>query len=356
MPTYKNTERGTWYCKFNYKDIYGKTKQKKKEGFKTQREAKAFEMDFINKASASVDMTFGSLVELYFEDCKKRLKPTSFATKQNEFNDKILPFFKDMPLNTIEATTIRQWQNNLLSNEKPYSPSYLRTLNKQLSSAFNYAVKYYKLPSNPVRLCDPIGKRNDKTMKFWVTDEFNTFITFVSDKPVSKVLFTLLFYTGMRSGEALALTLNDFDFQNNTVSINKNLARLKGKDIILEPKTPKSNRTVTVPLFVCDMIQEYVTKLYGYEPHQRLFNVYKGYLLCEMKRGCKASDVKQIRVHDLRHSHASLLIELGFPPLLISERLGHESVTTTLETYSHLYPNKHSEVSDKLHEIGSKAV
>lgn len=155
----------------------------------------------------------------------------------------------------------------------------------------------------------------------------------------------------MRSGELLALTLNDFDFEAKTVSISKNFTRLNGKDLILTPKTPKSKRTITLPDFICDMVQDYVTHLYDYKPKERLFPVTKSYLDHEMRRGCQKSGVKKIRVHDIRHSHASLLIEQGFPPLLISERLGHEKIQTTLQTYSHLYPNKHSQVADKLQEL-----
>ena len=95
-------------------------------------------------------------------------------------------------------------------------------------------------------------------------------------------------------------------------------------------------------------VKDYADRLYGYDPSDRLFEVTKHYLKHEMERGCKKTGLREIRVHDLRHSHASLLIELGFAPLLISERLGHESVTTTLEIYSHLYPTKHGEVADRL--------
>ena len=158
----------------------------------------------------------------------------------------------------------------------------------------------------------------------------------------------------MRSGELLALTLNDFDFDGQTVNINKNYARLKDEDLILEPKTPKSKRVITIPPFLCDIIKDYSSKLYDYKPDERLFQVTKYYLHHEMDRGCKKSEIKRIRIHDLRHSHASLLIELGFSPLLISERLGHENIETTLQTYSHLYPNKHGEVADKLQTLNKK--
>ena len=170
-------------------------------------------------------------------------------------------------------------------------------------------------------------------------------------KPMSVVIFNLLYWSGMRSGELLALTLNDFDFEVCTVSITKNYARMNGEDLFLEPKTPKSNRKITLPQFVCDLVKNYADRLYGYSPSDRLFETTKHYLKNEMDRGCRKTGLKEIRVHDLRHSHASLLIELGFAPLLISERLGHESVTTTLEIYSHLYPTKQGEVASRLQDF-----
>ena len=106
-----------------------------------------------------------------------------------------------------------------------------------------------------------------------------------------------------------------------------------------------------MPPEVMQLVKDYAATIYDYQPEQRLFQFTKSYLHYEIKRGCKASGVKQIRVHDIRHSHASLLIELGFSPLLISERLGHENIETTLSVYSHLYPNKQSEVAEKLSNL-----
>lgn len=354
MPTYKDEERNTWYCSFYYTDWMGNKKKKKKEGFKTQKEAKAFEREFLERSQASPDMTFENLVILYMEDCKSRLKPTTYANKEYVINLKVLPYFKDMPINKIEASTIRRWQNELLAHENDYSPTYLKTVHNQISAIFNFACKYYKLPSNPARIAGSMGKKNADSMLFWTSTEFNKFIPFVSDKPISKVAFELLFWTGMRSGELLALTLNDFDFVNKTLSVNKNYARHEGEDLILDPKTPKSKRIITIPKFLCDIVQDYANNLYDYDATERLFPVGKHYLHHEMTRGSKKAGVKRIRIHDLRHSHASLLIEEGFSPLLISERLGHENIETTLQTYSHLYPNKHSEVADRLELINDK--
>jgi integrase len=356
MPVYKNEKAGSWFCKFYFTDWTGTRKQKKKEGFQTKREAQEFEREFLNKAHASCDMTFGSLVQLYMEDSKTRLKPTTYSNKEFIINTKLLPFFKDMPINTITPATIRKWQNELLSDPRKYSQTYLKTVNNQASAVFNYAVKYYRLENNPCRLAGTMGKKNADEMEIWTVDEFNRFIKAVEDKPTSKVIFNLLFWTGMRSGEMLALTVEDFDFQANTVSISKNYARHNREDLILPPKTPKSKRVITLPPFLSQMVRAYSTSIYANDPSGRLFGQTKHYLLHEMIRGCKKSGVKRIRIHDLRHSHASFLIEKGFSPLLIADRLGHENIETTLQTYSHLYPNKHSEVATLIEAEHNKTI
>lgn len=317
MPVYKDEQRGTWYAKFNYTDWTGRTKQKMQRGFKTQREAKAFERDFLSKANASPEMTFGHLVELYKEDCKSRSKPTTYEIKEYMINLKILPYFKNLQLNSIEPAIVRKWQNELLTHENSYSQTYLKTVNNQLSAIFNFAVKYYKLPSNPARICGSMGRKNADSMQFWTSEEFNKFISAVH-KDTARIMFEILFWTGIRSGELLALTLNDFDFDSLTTSINKSYARHQNQDLVLEPKTPKSKRIITIPQFLANKVQEYSTKLYDYKPYERLFTYTKYFLNHEMKKGCVKSGVKKIRTHDLCHSHASLLIELGFSPLLIS--------------------------------------
>lgn len=351
MPVYKDEIRGTWYAKFNYVDWTGSIKQKLKRGFSKQKDAKEFERNFLEKSQASPDMSFGNLYELYMEDCKSRLKPTTYRNKEYVIELKIIPFFKDMPLNKIEPATVRKWQNELISSKENYSETYLKTINNQLSAMFNFAMKYYKLPSNPARICGSMGKKNADSMQFWTKEEFYKFLPVISNKVTSKFAFSILFWTGIRSGELLALTLDDFDLEKKILSINKNYARHEGEDLILNPKTPKSKRQITLPQFLCDMTIEYVDALYDYKPNERLFNVTKHYLNHEMKRGCMLSGVKKIRIHDIRHSHASLLIEEGFSPLLISERLGHENIETTLQTYSHLYPNKHGQVAERLNNM-----
>ena len=148
-----------------------------------------------------------------------------------------------------------------------------------------------------------MGKKNADEMNIWTVEEFDKFIEAVSNKPTSVVIFNLLFWTGIRSGEMFALTIDDFDFKNHTVSISKNYARQNKEDLILPPKTPKSKRVVTLPKFLSDMVKDYSNTIYVTDLNGRIFTQTKHYLLHEMNRGCKLSGVKRIRVHDLRHPY-----------------------------------------------------
>lgn len=301
-------------------------------------------------------MSFESLYTEYIEDCSHRLRQTTVENKEAVFKSQILPFFKDIPINKIDALYLRRWQNEILKKEvkgKPLSQTYIKTVNNQVSAILNYAVKFYNLPSNPMHKTGSIGKKHAETMNFWTLDEFQEFIPFVSDKPQSKMMFSLMFWSGMRVGELLALTENDFDRDNLTVSVNKSYTRLRKKDIISKPKTPKSKRLIALPEFLFDYLEEYLDCLYDYSSEDRLFEHTFYFLRHEMNRGTKHSGIKKIRLHDLRHSHASMLIELGVSPILVQERLGHEEIETTLQTYSHLYPNKQQDVAKQLDKLNS---
>ena len=346
MAVYKADHGGrvTWDVKVRYNDWTGERKQKKKEGFTTKREAQEWEANFLNSCKGNVTMTFANLIEKYLKDCEARLAPTTIANKQHIIETKLLPYFGKLTLDKITVTTVRHWQNKLITDPAGYKPTYLKSVHNQLSAIMNFAVKYYGLPKNPAAICGSMGKKHADSMQFWTMDEFNTFIQCVDD-PMLNTIFYLLFYSGMREGEMLALTIADFDFTANTVSITKNYAVVKGKEIIKEPKTPKSKRVVTIPQPVMDMVLAYSKRLYDLRPTDRLFQTSKHTLYHSMIKYCERSGVKKIRIHDIRHSHASMLIEMGVAPLAISERLGHEDIQTTLNTYSHLYPNKQGEIA-----------
>lgn len=236
-------------------------------------------------------------------------------------------------------------------HKKASKDTYLRSVYNQLNAIFNYAVTFYNLRENPCHKAGSIGKKNAEEMKYWTVDEFNKFIAAVSDKPTSRVIFTTLFYTGLREGELLALTPADIDTEKGTLSVKHSYQRIDGRDVITPPKTPKSKRTISIPPFLADMLKEYIGSIYGIKKNNRIFPHTKHYLVKEMTRGCKASGVKKIRIHDLRHSHCALCFSLGFAPLEVAERLGHDDPKTTLRIYAHVYPEAGRQISDKLQEL-----
>lgn len=270
MPVYKNKDNGTWYVMTQYTDWKGERKPKCKQQ-------------------------------------QPRLKESTWQTKENIIQQKILPYFKDRKINEITTKDVRAWQNEMLAyrNEenKSYSSSYLKTLHNQLSAIFNYAVRFYDLRSNPASKAGNMGSEERKEMLFWTKEEYQKFSEAMMDKPLSYYAFQMLYWTGIREGELLALTPADFDFEKGTVKISKTYQRLKGQDVITSPKTKKSNRTVQMPDFLCTEIQEFFGMQYGLKKKDRVFTVTKSYLHHEMDRGAKEAGVKRIRIHDLRHPY-----------------------------------------------------
>ena len=192
-----------------------------------------------------------------------------------------------------------------------------------------------------------MGKKKNREMLFWTKAEYLKFADAMMDKPVSFYAFEMLYWCGIREGELLALTPADFDFEKQTVTISKSFQHLNGRDIITTPKTEKSNRTIQMPKFLCGEIQDYLSMLYDVKPDNRIFPITKSYMYREMQRGVRQSGVKRIRIHDLRHSHISLLIDMGFSAVAIADRVGHESIEITYQ-YAHLFPSKQTEMADKL--------
>ena len=351
MPAYKDKAKGTWYASFYFENWTGKKEKKMKRGFKTKREALEWERTFLQQQTADLDMTFESFVALYAADMKGRIKANTWGTKEHILYKKLVPYFGKRKMSEIHSKEVMAWQSEMLNyrdkNGNPYSPVYLKTLHNQLSAVFNHAVKHYNLKVNPAAQVGNMGKAKGREMLFWTKEEYLKFADVMMDKPVSYYAFEMLYWTGIRCGELLAFTPKDFNFERQELTINKSYQRLNGRDVITTPKTKKSNRTIKMPKFLCEEMQEYIGMLYEIGEDERLFQITKSYLHHEMDRGAKVAGVKRIRIHDLRHSAISLLIEMGFSALAIAERVGHESIDITYR-YAHLFPTKQTEMADKL--------
>ena len=351
MSIYKDNVTGKWRVVYRYTDWTGETHQSSKRGFPTKREALMWERELLLKKEAKLDITFESFYEIYVEDMQNRIRDNTWGTKTNIARTKILPYFGKRKIGEIEPRDIIAWQNELLAirqpNGKPYSSSYLQKIHSQLSAIFNHAVNFYHLPSNPAQKAGNMGKEEHREMLFWTKEEYLKFADVMMDKPVSYYAFEILYWCGLRMGELLALTPVDFNFETHTLRINKSYQRLHREDVITPPKTLKSNRTIKMPQFLCDEMQDYLKMLYEPKEDERIFTISKSYLHHEMERGAKASGVKRIRVHDLRHSHVSLLINMGFTVLAIADRMGHESIDITYR-YAHLFPSEQIQMAEQL--------
>ena len=355
MPIYKDDERGTWFAKVNYTDMFGKRCQKKKRGFRTKKEALEWERAFALKSAGTTDMLFKDFVDLYIDDIKNRIKPQTLYTKTLYINHHILPFFGDLKLNEIEPLHIRKWQNNHLlqyktDKGKTLSNGTINTIQGVLSTILNYAVKLYNLPYNPLSKVGYVSIPEDKKMTVWSPEDFKRFIDVVNDK-MYHCLFNTLYFTGMRIGEALALQVKDIDFNNKTITVNKTAYTVGGKTYLNAPKTPKSNRTITISNKLVYLLADFIKSLYGVNNDTYIFNITHSAISKKLRKYIKRAGVSPISLHGFRHSHASLLIELGFAPTAIADRLGHENVTTTLNIYSHMFPSKQSEIADKLDKL-----
>lgn len=269
---------------------------------------------------------------------------------------KILPFLGHKRVNEITALDILNWENELMamrtSNGLEYSQTYLHSICNQLSAMLNHAVRYYGLESNPMAKVGKIGSKQADAMSFWTKEEYLRFSREVMDKPQSFITFELLYWCGLRLGEMLALTPAAFDFKNKRLSVTKSYQRMHREDAITAPKTPKSVRTIVMPSFLVDEVIDFMKRIPDLRDFDRLVPATKSFLHHEMDRGSKAAGVKRIRIHDLRHSHVSLLIELGYSALAIADRLGHESTEVTMR-YAHLFPNKQEDMAD---DLGSKTI
>ena len=352
VDSYK-TKKG---IRYRYRFMYENVPQQKGD-FTTAKEAKHAEAVKLNKLKyhGTSDIYFNNLVDDYLNDIVNYIKESTYITKLNIIGKHIKPLFTDMPISEVRPIDIRNWQGkiknkiNPLTN-KPYADTYLKTIQNQLSAIFNYAVKFYDLPENPVPIAGSLGKKNRDTFEFWTLAEFKKYISVVDDEQ-SLLLVFILFYSGMRIGEAIGLTWKNIDFENNIIDVKTTKQRINGRWVVTTPKTKKSIRPIAMPAVAMAMLAQWKKMQYKPKKTDFVFITDRTVVAKHITKYSKKSEVKRIRVQDLRHSHASLLVELGVNIIEISERLGHEKVQTTIDTYIHLYPNKQKEIAKKLELI-----
>lgn len=347
MPVYQDKNTKKYYFTCYYSTWQGERKRKVKRGFELARDAKDAEREFLSQYKNNADITFSALYDIYINDCKARLKPSTIGSKLFIYNTNIKPYFNKQIISEITPAQVRKWQNIILAQ---YSPTTAKQYHGQLSAVFNFACKFYGLPKNPANIAGSIGASKADSVKYWTLEQFNKFIEY--PMPLRyKAIYTVLFFSGLRIGELLALTLADYNADAATISVNKTLVYVKGKYILQTPKTKKSVRKLTLPKRATSVLDEYINTLYEPKKSDVIFFIRRHTLLMKLKRVAEKIGLPIIRVHDLRHSHASLLINNNVNIKAISERLGHEDINTTLNTYSHIYATQHSNIADLLDKL-----
>ena len=346
MPVYKDKNNNTWYVRVYYKTFDGQTKQKKKRGFVTKKAAQEWEAQYRLSKENDMNMFLEDFVETYFEDKKHELKERTIIKKRDMINRFIIPYFGKFRMNEITPQEIIKWQNAI--RDQGYADTYLRMIQNQLTAIFTHASTIYNLENNPCKKVKKMGKSDADELCFWTREEYDKFIDTFDKNDRGYVIFEVLFWTGMRIGEILALTPIDIDLDNQQIRVNKTYYRVNERDIITTPKTDNSVRTIDVPQFLIEELKSYMDRLYDCSDSVRLFPVGADAVRHMMKRHVKSAGVKEIRVHDLRHSHVAYLIHEGVEPLLIKNRLGHKDIKITLNTYGHLYPNEQKKLAEML--------
>lgn len=362
MAVRKDEKTKKWYFYGKYKDpITNKYKDYKRRGFRTKQEAKFAESQFVKELNEQADgkVKFKTIYDEYFEHQKMQIKESSFYTTKQKAEKHIAPYFSDMYCNQINAKEIRQWKDNM--NNKNLSIKYKSYIFILLKTIIDYGAKYYNVDNRSIALEGNFKESNisKKEMLFWTLDEFNEFDSVIDDLEY-KVFYNFLYWTGCRRGEALALNWNDFSTDFKNVKITKTCyQKIKGKPyIITSPKTKGSVRTISLPERLIVLLKElydYDKNIAGFSNSCFVFGVERPLhdttIEARKNRYCKKAQIKQIRIHDFRHSHASYLIN-NMPNdkniiLAISKRLGHSDPTTTLRIYSHMMP----EAEDKILEM-----
>ena len=354
MPVYKDSRKGTWAVRYKRKDVNGEWRYIQKRGFTSPKDAAAWERKTRFRRADETDLPFGRFVEeVYLPAIRPRLKPDTAIGKEGAIKRKLIPVFGDKPIRSISRRDILDWQTEMLQavnpgTGKPYARSYIQSLHSQLSAILNFAKTHYRLPGNPAAEVGNV-KAPAKEMGFWTEEEYRRFAEVRMEEPLYYYCFELLFWTGIREGELLALMTSDFNLDAKTLSISKTFYHLKGRDYETSPKTAQGVRTISLPDFLSDEISDYIRLLYNPSPDERIFPTTKGCLQRALARGAKKAGLKPIRIHDLRHSHVSMLLEHGFTPLAVAQRVGHKAIDITYR-YAHLSDSVQQDIAHKLSE------
>ena len=358
---YKDKTRGTYFVKKNYVDGLGKSQVLFKRGFCSIKEAKDYLDDFMLNHKNDCTMPLAGVINSYLDYCEheKALRPSTLKTRTCILNTYILPYFGDTPINKINQRDIIAWHQQIKRDHPNLAETYKYEISKTLIFVFKYAVNILNLKDNVADKCGCIGHARVKRDVYWTLDEYNTFVDALRNEQLAAsnhirrkvdtdiliAAFNVLFFMGLRIGELMGLTLDSFDLNNKTLTVDKQYH----DHMFGEPKTKESYRTLSLCSIVYDDLCKLIDRLVDDNPNQRLFAALNpSNIRRALDSGVKLAGVRRIRLHDLRHSCSALLFYRGVTALEAQKYLGHSKITTTQDYYGHVYKDNLSNIAKLL--------
>ncbi|WP_288771567.1 site-specific integrase [uncultured Sneathia sp.] len=343
MASLKMIEKGNWEVSFYCKQYNGENKKIKKRGFLTKKEASEYATNYIKMHTGAIDTMFFDIVDEFIDYKQDKIK---YNTKINykKVQKKIHELFENKPINQITKGDIARFLDKL-----KHIPSQQKEVKQKINLIFKYASVYYNLNYNPMdNLEYELAKSKPKIKEILTLEEFKKLDEILKKevKPLARLYYNLMYYSGARPGEIAGLTLNDIDFNNCTININKTRIRTAK---VNSPKNSSSNRIVTLPKKCIEMLKKVVNL--SLPKKEFIFSTPIVYCKCLIRIIKEYNFPKKISLHSFRHSHVSLLIEQGVEITSISQRIGHKNSQVTLGVYAHFYKKKNDKILDILNKI-----
>ncbi|MBG9589523.1 site-specific integrase [Cytobacillus firmus] len=336
------------------RDMNGKRKQKRKRGFKTKKEAQKALTEAIHAMNNGsyvepTKMLMSEYLEDWLENKQIHVKKSTYQKYYWLVNSHIKPFIGYISLSKLTGLHIQQLYRSL-ATEKKLSNENIRNVHKVLNNALKQAVKLELIPKNVASVVEP-PKATKNEIKVWDVHEVQQFLK-VTQSNRYHIVYLIALTTGMRQGEILGLRWQDVDFDREVLHVRQTLSH-DGIELNSHTKTAAGTRTIALPEQVLHALKTH--KIIQAKEKLKTGELYENFdlivstsvgtplhprnLLRNFYSQIEKANLNKIRFHDLRHTHATLLLKKGVHPKIVSERLGHADTRITMDTYSHLLPN-----------------
>ncbi len=361
----KDTKGNSWYYRCYFTDRYGNRKQTKSRLYPTKGIASDEEHEFLRsiKTTDTIDLNinFKYVCDEWLNFKRNKIKITTYYGVEKTTKKYIYKYFYNFKLHDIKIHNLQEWKNTLIKSNLSISRTNL--IISYLKEILTYSNVYYdfdtKIANYLVKIRDDSPIKNDSLKdNYWTYEEYNRFITNVDDNYYS-LIFKFLYYSGVRLGELRALNWNDIDFIKKTLSITKSMSKdsFQKGSIIVSPKTKNSIRTLDLSNNLINELLAYKEeqqKIYGFNNNWYVFGgfQYLGIttLRNKLNQYIKIANVKKITIHGFRHSHVSLLIDIGCDFKDVAERIG-DTIKMVQETYYHMFPKRKKIIIERLNNL-----